>query len=184
MYSRFYTIALFAAVLYGSVISNSIAQDDSPVRITFDKNSKRIDIVSGKQLPNYTQAQRGSIRFIYGRIDTPEKGFWYFFDGRSFQSIKSLALIRKMPSIGAWAILGSGGWRGREGDRVRTNPMSVCEIEHHAVSFIPLNRTTGKSESRVYVLLDDLYMIQWRDVDHWVAKKSQEEFEADKGTMY
>jgi len=184
MFNKRLKFAGMAAVPIMIICMNSFAQDESPVRITFDKNSKRIDIVTGRQLPDYTQAQRGSIQFFYGRLDTPEKGFWYFFDGRGFQNIKNLALIRKMPSLGAWAILGGGGWRGTEDTKVETNPISICEIEHHAISFIPLNTATKQPDPRIYVLLDDLYMIQWKKVDHWVATKSQTEFESEKGIVY
>jgi hypothetical protein len=184
MQKRILKIAGIAAVLIMVVYGNSYAQDQTPVRIVFDKNSKRIDIITGKQLPNYTFVQRGSIEFYQGRLDKPEKGFWYFFDGRSFQNSASLALIRKMPNLGAWAIIGGGGWRGTENSTVQTNPISICEIGHHAVSFIPLNPTTKKPEPRVYVLLDDLYIIQWKEVHHWVATKSQEEFESEEGIIF
>ena len=174
-------IAAVLIVLIGSV---SHAQDFTHVRIRFDELSKRIDIVSGKKLPDYSQAERGSLRFYRGRLDSPEEGFAYFFDGRSFQGIKGLALLRKMPGPGAWAIVGSRGWRGAENATVSTNPLTVCEIEHHAVSFIPINPKTEKPESRVYVLLDDLYLIQWKVVDHWVATMGQAEFDAAQGRMY
>jgi hypothetical protein len=162
----------------------SFAQNDPPVRIAFDKNAERIDIVTGEKLPEYHLAQRGSIRFYRGRIDTPENGFAYFFDGRSFQSVDNLALIRKMPALGAWAIVGGGGWQGSENAKISTNPLSICEIEHHAVSFIPLNPKTGKPDPRVYVMLEDMYMFQWRDIDHWVATMGQEEFDAAQGSLY
>jgi len=173
-----------AAVLVAAVCAVSFSQDESPVRITFDRHSKRIDIVTGKQLPDYTLAERGSILFYFGRLDKPEEGFGYFFDGRGYQNIKGLAVIRKMPKLGTWAILGSRGWRGSEQTTVRTNPLTICEIEQHAVSFIPLNTGTKKPGPRVYVLLDDLYKIQWREVDHWVATMGQDEFDAAQGTMY
>lgn len=184
MHNNLLKIAGIAAVIIMLVCMNLLAQDESNVRITFDMNSKRIDIVTGRQIPGYIKAKRGSIQFFYGRLDTPEEGFWYFFDGRRFQNIKSLALIRKMPALGAWAILGGGGWRGTDNTTVKTNSMSICEIEHHAVSFIPINPTTNKPDRRVYVLLDDLYMIQWKDIDHWVATMGQKEFDAAQGTLY
>ena len=184
MRNRRLKIAGIAAALIMAACMNSYGQDESPVRIVFDKNSERIDIVTGKKLPDYTQAQRGSIQFFFGRLDKPEDGFWYFFDGRSFQDIKSLALIRKMPALGAWAIIGGRGWRGAEEAKVRINPMTIREIEHHGVSFIPLNPATKKPDSRVYVLLDDLYLIQWKEVDHWVATKSQAEFDSQQGILY
>lgn len=184
MQKKLLRIAVIAVVLVTAVCINVPAQDQSPVRIVFDKNSQRIDIITSKQILNYIQAQRGSIQFYFGRLDTPEKGFWYMFDGRGFQEIENLALIRKMPSIGAWAIIGGGGWRRSKDSTIRTSPMNICEIGHQAVSFIPLNPATKKPEHRVYLLLDDMYMIQWKEVDHWVATKSQKEFESEKGTVY
>ncbi|MCE5249704.1 hypothetical protein LLG96_05735 [bacterium] len=185
MHTKLLKCALIAGTLIMIVSMNSFAQNQSPVRIVFDKNSPRIDIVTGKQLPNYTQAQRGSIQFYYGRLDKPEEGFWYFFDGRSFQNIKSVALIRKIPALGAWAILGGGGWQGSDNTEVQTNPISICEIEHHAVSFIPINPSTNKPDPKVYVLLDDLYMIQWKDnINHWVANRSQSELDSQQGIFY
>ena len=177
-------IMVTSAVLLMTLCFHSFAKSEPPVRIQFDKQSKRIDCVSGKELPNYTLAQRGSFQFFFGRFDTPDKGFWYMFDGRGFQEIENLALIRKMPSLGAWAIIGGGNWRRSKDSTIRTSPMNICEIFHHAVSFIPLNPSTKKPEPRVYLLLDDMYLIQWKEVDHWVATKSQEEFESDKGIVY
>ena len=177
-------LTVTAAALLMFLSFHSFAETDPPVRIQFDEQSKRIDCVSGKKLPDYTLAQRGSFQFFFGRFDTPEKGFWYMFDGRGFQEIENLALIRKMPAIGAWAIIGGGGWRRSKDSTIRTTPMNICEIMHHAVSFIPLNTATKKPEQRVYLLLDDMYMIQWKEVDHWVATKSQKEFDSDKGAVY
>ncbi len=177
-------IAGLTAVLISMLCMHSFAQSESPVGIEFDKDSERIDIKTGSKLPDYRLVKRGSIQFFFGRLDTPEEGFYYFFDGRSFQNIKSLALIRKMPRLGAWAIVGSRGWRGAESATVRTNPLTVCEIGHHAVSFIPINPVTKKPDQRAHVLLDDLYGIQWREIDHWVATMDQEEFDDAQGTFY
>ena len=184
MQNNWKKIAVIATVLILFICFNSLAKSESPVRIQFDENSKRIDIVTGKKLQKYTLAQRGSFQFFFGRLDTPEKGFWYFFDGRGFQNIENLALIRKMPPLGGWAIIGGGGWRRTKDSKIQTNPMNICEIGHHAVSFIPLNPATKKPDQRVHLLLDDIYMIQWKDVDHWVATKSQKDFDSEKGTTY
>lgn len=177
-------IAGLTVVFILMLCMHSFAQSESPVGIEFDKDSERIDIKTGSKLPDYKEAKRGSIQFFFGRLDTPEKGFYYFFDGRGFQDIKSLALIRKMPRLGAWAIVGSRGWRGVENPTVRTNPLTVCEIGHHAVSFIPINPVTEKPDRRVHVLLDDLSGIQWREIDHWVATMDQKEFDDAQGTFY
>ncbi len=160
------------------------ADGGPPVTIEFDNRVEPEDIVTHATLPHSMQAVRGSVRFHFGRLDTPERGFGYFFDGRGYQPVDELALIRKMKGPGAWAIVGGRGWRGREQPSDRTNPLNICEIEHHAVSFVPLDPSTGEKGERVYVLLEDLYRIQWRRVDHWVATMSQQEFEAAEGSMY
>jgi len=160
------------------------AEEDAPVKVVFDTEAKRVDIKSGETLPNYTEAVRGSVEFFYSRLDKPEKGFWYFFDGRAFQSIESLALIRNMPGLGGWAILGTRGWRGSSTGTVKTNPMSICEIGHHAVSFVPINPKTKKPDQRIYVKLDDIHMMQWHELDHWVANTPQEKLKAEKGKRF
>ena len=185
MQKKMFIVISVAVVFIMSFCLDSFTQSETPVRIEFDKNSERIDLVTGEILPLYTQAQRGSFQFFNSRLDKPDKGFWYYFDGRRFQNVERVALIRKMPSLGAWAILSSAGRYDNPDDRtVRTNPISICEIEHHAVSFIPLNPDTHQPDRRVYLLIDDMYLIQWAQVDHWMATKTQEELESEKGTKY
>jgi hypothetical protein len=166
----------------------SLAQNTSPVRISFDRNSKRIDIVTGKQLPNYTQAQRGSIQFFNGRLDTPENGFWYFFDGRRFQTIERTVFIRKLKHTGTWVIVGTS--RYGEPDKTKytevptAHPNINLAIYHNAVSFIPLNPATKAPEPRVYVLLDDLELMQWHPYNNWLVTDTQEQIEAKEGIVY
>ena len=178
---------IFSLILL-MVCESAFSQNASPVRISFDKDSKRIDLVTGRTLPNYTQAQRGSLQFFYGRLDTPENGFWYFFDGRRFQSADRTLFIRKLKPSRTWVIAGTSRWG--EADQTKgakvpaAHPNTNCEIEHHAVSFIPLNPQTGKPESRAYVLLEDLELIQWLPYNHWLATDSQDQIEAKKGTVF
>ncbi|MBN1290703.1 MAG: hypothetical protein JXB48_02605 [Candidatus Latescibacteria bacterium] len=172
-------MSIIAAVFYLAVCISAFAQDDAPVRISFDRNSERIDIKTGKKLPDYTQAQRGSIQFYRGRLDTPENGFCYFFDGRRFQDIDHLLFIRKLPSIGCWAI----ATKGSNDEYSSGHPKQNCEIEHHAVSFIPLDKN-GKPQPKVYVLLEDLELLQLAPYDHWLANDTQEQLEAKKGVIY
>jgi hypothetical protein len=163
------------------------AQDVSPVRISFDRVSKRVDLTTGRTLPDYTRAQRGSIQFFYGRLDTPENGFWYFFDGRRFQPVDRTLYIRKIKKTGTWVIAGSSRWGEPDQTKNAAVPTAHCntncEIIHHAVSFIPLN-ASGNPEPRVYVLLDDLELIQWHPYDHWLVKDSQETLEGKRGVVY
>lgn len=178
-------IPVIAAVLALAACLNAFAQNESPVRIAFDNHSKRIDIVTGKALPNYTRAQRGSFQFFFGRLDTPDNFFWYYFDGRRNQYINNVALMRKMQPQGVWAILGTGGRYDSASDRtVRTNPITIAEVQHHAVSFIPLNPATQKSDPRVYVLVEDMNLIQFAPVNHWMATLGQKEYESEKGKKY
>ncbi|MHB9029479.1 MAG: hypothetical protein ACYC9O_11985 [Candidatus Latescibacterota bacterium] len=177
-------IPLLLLVFAGSVFS----QNTPPVKISFDKDSPRIDIVTGQKLPNYTQAQRGSIQFFYGRLDTPENGFWYFFDGRRFQPADRTLFIRKLKASRTWIIAGASRWGEADQTKGATvptaHPNTNCEIEHHAVSFIPLSPSAGAPEARVFVRLEDLELIQWHPYNHWLATESQEKIETKKGVVY
>ena len=188
MRTRIITTVVAIPILVLAFGGSTFSQDESPVRISFDKDSERIDIVTGSKLPDYTQAQRSSIQFFYGRLDTPEDGFWYYFDGRRFQSIKRTLFIRKLKYIGAWVIVGTSRWgesNQMESDTVPTaHPKMNCEIQHHAASFIPLNPTTNEPDNRVYVLLEDLELIQWKPYNHWIVNESQEEIESKQGIVY
>lgn len=181
-------IPVLALVLGGSASAQTVAPKDSPVRLAFDRNSKRADLVTGKTLPNYTQAVRGSIQFFQGRLDKPENGFWYYFDGRRFQEIDRTIFIRKLKSTGTWVIGGSGRWG--EPDQTKTpvvptaHPNVNCEIEHHAVSFIPVNPSTGKPDPRVYVLVEDLELVQWHPYNHWLVNDSQDQVESKQGVVF
>ena len=55
------------------ICMNAFAQNESPVRIEFDKSSKRIDMVTDRELPDYKYARRGSFQFFRGRLDKPEE---------------------------------------------------------------------------------------------------------------
>lgn len=180
--------AAFIPILILAFWGSAFSQDTSPVRISFDRASKRMDIVTGQRLPNYTQAQRGSIQFFYGRLDTPENGFWYFFDGRRFQSISRTFFIRKLKHTGTWVIAGSSRWGETDQTKNATvptaHPNTNCAIMHNAVSFIPLNPSTNKPDPRAYVLLDDLELIQWFPYNNWLVNESQEEIEAKEGIVY
>ncbi len=176
------------AALFPVFGGNSRAQDASPVRISFDRDSKRVDIVTGRNLPNYLLAERGSVQFFYGRLDSPENGFWYYFDGRRFQDIERTLFIRKLNSTDTWLIAGTSRWGEPDQTKSATVPIAHpninCEIMHHAVSFIPLHPATGKPETRVHVLLEDLELIQWLPYDHWLVNDSQEDIRSKKGYVY
>ena len=180
MKNKFTSTVLITFVLLMSVCMNICAQSESPVRIEFDNESQRIDIVTGQKLPEYTNAQKGSFQFFFSRLDKPDDFIWYFFDGRRLQNIDDLAFIRKMKSAGAWII----ALKSNNSEITSAHPKTTCEIQHDAVSFIPINPITKQPDKRVYVLLDDLHLIQWADYDSWLATDSQKEVESKAGTVY
>lgn len=133
----------------------SIAQDDDgPVKITFDGKSERIDLVTGKKLPNYTLAQRGSIRFYLDRLDSPDDFFNFFHDGINKGRIGNYFYMEKVqPQFDVWRIVALSGFK------------NTPRIHHKAVSFIPLSPETNEPERKVYVRLDDLKKIEWKAMD-------------------
>ena len=98
-------IVLLAVALAVFARGDSFAQTGDPVRIAIDRDSERLDIVNGNKLPDYTLAQRGSIQFFFGRLDSPDNFFWYFFDGRRRAYIENMVAMRKMQPRGVWIIL-------------------------------------------------------------------------------
>ena len=173
-------LAGILTVLMLPISMNSHAQNSgaSPVRIVFDNNSERIDIATGKQLPDYTEAQRGSFQFYDKRLDSPTDHLDYMFSTMISSNVKDVVLMRKMHPQNVWALSGSGAI-------LELKTIIVADIvKEYAVSFIPLNPTTHKPEPRVYLLLQDLYLIQWADVDHWAATKSQADYESEKRIIH
>jgi len=128
--------------------------DDDPVRIAFDRSSKRIDLVTGLELPDYTLAKRGSVQLFRGRLDKPETAVTFFHDGVRTANISALALMEKVQQ--QFAI-----WRLRYKSGSKNTP----RIHNLAVSFIPLEKGTNEPGRRVYVLLNDLTLIDWRTED-------------------
>ncbi len=130
----------------------AFSADDKPVRIAFDQSSARIDLVTGKKLPDYTIAQRGSIQFFLGRLDEPDDFVCFTHDGFNKTDISSLGMMEKVQ--GEFAI-----WRLR----YRSGSKNTPRIQDLAVSFIPLSADTKKPERRVFVLLNDLELIDWTE---------------------
>ena len=153
-------IAGIATVLIMVVCINSFAQSESPVRIEFDENSNRIDLITGKELSDYKHAQRGTLQFFLGRLDKPDDFIYYFHDGLNRVDIENMALMKKMqPQFAIWALVMKSG-QGFQG----LHPPYMPRVHHLAVSFIPLN-DKGETERRVYLLLDDLRLIEWSGID-------------------
>ncbi|MBT4484189.1 MAG: hypothetical protein HOC71_11005 [Candidatus Latescibacteria bacterium] len=135
----------------------AFAQETSPARIAFDDGSKRIDIVSGKELHNYKYAQRGSFKFFKRRLDEPEDVIHYFHDGARTAPAKNLRSMEKFQKSHAM-------WRLTFKTGRSNSPQYIPRIHTLAVSFIPLS-DTKEAERRVYVLLDDLKLIDWSGDD-------------------
>ncbi|MBT4485224.1 MAG: hypothetical protein HOC71_16280 [Candidatus Latescibacteria bacterium] len=128
----------------------SLAQDKSPVRISFDKDSRRIDLITGRELPGYKLAERGSFRFFLGRLDKPDRFVNFFHDGVRKAEIKSLRSIEKVQSqFAVWRL------------NYKSGSKNTPRIHHLAVSFVPLSPSDGEPERRVYLLLNDLELIDW-----------------------
>lgn len=159
---------------------NNSEKQSTPVRIVFDRNSRRIDILTGRQLPNYNQVLRGSIRFFEGRLDNYVVTINYMFASMVHVNIDDLILMRKLYYPKIWALVS----RSRGTIEGLDPVMSADVVKIYGVSFIPLNPSTKQPEARVHVLLDDMYCIQWEELNHWLATKSQTEYEAERGTWY
>lgn len=129
----------------------AFSQDNAaPVKIAFDTASSRMDLITSAQLPDYTLAQRGSIQFFRGRLDTPEDFVTFFHDGVRTAKFADLASMEKVqPQFAIWRLRYKGGSK------------NTPRIHDLAVSFVPLSPETGKPERRVYIRLDDLALIDW-----------------------
>lgn len=127
-----------------------VISEETPVKIAFDPDSKRMDIVTETTLPDYTQVQRGSIQFFFARLDSPDRFINYTHDGIRKAEIKALRSMKKVQEQHAvWRLNYKGG--GKNSPR----------IQHQAVSFIPINTDTGKPDRRVYLMLNDLSLFDW-----------------------
>lgn len=140
----------FSLVLLYFCFQTSLSADDKPVRIAFDKKAGRIDLVTAKELPDYTLAQGGSIQFFLGRLDEPDDFVNFTHDGFRKAQIKDLRMMEKVQ--GQFAI-----WRLR----YRSGSKNTPRIQHLAVSFIPLSADTKETQRRVYIFLNDLELIDW-----------------------
>jgi hypothetical protein len=178
MYVRF---GFMAIVFWVSGIRISLGQNahDVPVTIAFDRHSERIDILSGKKLPDYTAAQREDFQFFEGRLDSPTDHISYMFSTVTTIKTADLARMRKIHAQDIWGLTSSSD----------KNTVLVANlVKAYAVSFIPINPVTQKPEPRVCVLLEDMYLIQWAPIGPLekisVSTKNQSEYESAEGTVY
>ena len=149
---RKHTGALLASLTLALLFCAAIPalSEDKPVTIAFDAKSKRMDMVTEIILPEYTQAQRGSIQFFFARLDSPDDFVNYTHDGIRKAEIKALRSMEKVQEQHAvWRLNYKGGGK------------NTPRIQHQAVSFIPINPDTGKPDRRVYLMLNDLTLIDW-----------------------
>jgi len=143
-------IILIPLIIALILLSSAIADEGTPVTIAFDSSSKRIDLLTERELPDYIRVERGSIRFFRGRLDQPEDYVTFFHDGVRTAKIADLQSIEKVqPQFAVWRL------------RYRSGSKNTPRIHDLAVSFVPLSPNTNKPERRVYVLLDDLSLIDW-----------------------
>lgn len=147
-----YGISVIFLIVECLFLETAFAQNEKPVRIAFDQSSERIDLITGKKLPDYTLAQRESIRFFLGRLDEPDEFVCFTHDGFNKTDISSLGMMEKVQ--GEFAI-----WRLR----YRSGSKNTPRIQDLAVSFIPLSADTKQPERRVFVLLNDLEFIDWNE---------------------
>lgn len=150
MQTRLLKLAGVVTVLIVLASINSFTENEPPVRIEFDSKSQRIELMTGKQVPEYKFAVRGSVRFFLERLDTPEDFVSYIrgaIQSRKFTTLKSMEKFQ--PSFDFWYFYFKSG-------AVHSGP-----VIQKAVSFIPLSLTDNKPENRVYFLLNDLQAIDW-----------------------
>lgn len=124
----------------------AFADEGTPVKIEYDENSERVDFVSGKQVPEYEYAERGSIRFYLWDIHDPQDHFTYLHDGvRTVPVENMVSMVKVQEQFSVWIISMKSGSR---------NSPRLREL---AVSFIPID----KPGERVYLKMSDMKQIVW-----------------------
>jgi hypothetical protein len=152
MYGTKLKIALLL-LLFGAFAATTPAQTPGVIGIAFDPHSPRLDLRTGKPVPEYTQAQPGSVQFFLGRLDKPDDFIYYLFDALRSVKADDLARMEKdQAQFAIWNLV----WKNGEG----LHPPFGTRIQHLAVSFVPLI-PDGKPAERVYLLLSDLKKIEW-----------------------
>lgn len=159
MQTTMFNITSLVVLLFTTLyipLKAQVSSEASPVRISFDSESKRIDLLTGKETPAYEYAQRGSIQFFLWDINKPQNFITYMHDGIRTMKIADLTVMeKKQKQFAVWKIA------------PRTGGVNTPRIRELAVAFIPLSvQGTGsqkvfKPESRVYLRLNDLNLIEW-----------------------
>ena len=144
---NFFKTTFITAFLTTFLCITAFAQSNTPVKIAFDDNSKRIDLITGKATPDYKSAQRGSFQFFLYKLDKPNDYFEFYHDGVRQAKLETLRSMEKVqPQFAIWRLNYKNGGK------------NTPRIHHLAVSFVPLN-DQNKPERRVYFLLNDLKLI-------------------------
>ena len=152
MNSGHFKIGIFCAVMMLVINSLVFSQSETPVRLEFDEDAKKTDLLSGREVPEYQYAQRGSFQFFRDRMDTPDDFLHYSHDGIRKSYIKNMKyMIKIQKQFGVWTIMPKTSWK------------EPSPVHSRAVSFIPLSLSTKEPEERVYILLDDLKLIDWEN---------------------
>ena len=95
MYKSLLKIVCITALLIMLKCLYSFGEIESPVRIKFDRNSDRIDLITGKKIPEYKHAIKNSFSFFMERLDEPEEVIHYFHDGPRTVKIENLHSMEK-----------------------------------------------------------------------------------------
>ena len=150
-----------------------------PVSIAFDIHSERIDVKTGKKLPDYTQALRDGFQFYEGKLDSVTDHISYMFSTVTDMKIADILRMRKIHAQDIWGLTSSSE---------KNTLLEANLIKVYGVSFIPINPATKKPDPRVYVLLEDMYLIQWAPIGALdkitVSTQGQSEYEAEEGSVY
>ena len=147
----FLRAAGFVLAMFMFTAVNVLAQDPKPVKIAFDEKLECIDLVTGKAVPRFTSAERGSVQFFLGRLDRPDRFFNFYHDGFQTAKIENVKCMKKtQEQFAIWRIYFNSGSK------------NTPRVQHQAVSFIPIG-PDGKPGERVCVLLKCLTLIDWSE---------------------
>ena len=148
---------VFSVIVLALFTSVAATAADTPVKITFDPSSPRIDMVRGTKLPADALAEPGSVRFHLLRLAEGDEFVYYMFDSLHRVPISDLASMEKdQGEFAIWNLV----WKSGEG----LHPPMGPRIHHLVASFVPLDPAGGKEGERVYYKLLDLKRIEWSEV--------------------
>ncbi|MHB9030392.1 MAG: hypothetical protein ACYC9O_16625 [Candidatus Latescibacterota bacterium] len=140
-------------LLAGSLAASGFAQGEQGIKVTIDREARRLDLKTGKTVPEHRLARPGSIRFHLGRLDRQDDFIYYLFDNLRTARITDLAHMEKdQPEHAIWNLV----WKNGQG----LHPQIGVRIQHLAASYEPI-LSDGKPGGRIYLPLTDLKRIEW-----------------------